>query len=71
MIPTFPQDISLKMNVIAWLEFEPAYQDVTVQHISYNTTETTPFRNLYARIDNSFGVTFLGLLGVLRVEWDL
>ena len=34
----FPKDISLKENVKARLEFELAYYDIAVQHISHNTT---------------------------------
>ena len=41
-IYTFPKDISPKMNVIAWLEFELADYDVAVQHISHYVTEIFP-----------------------------
>ena len=38
----FPESISLKVNLIARLEFELAYYDVVVQHVNHNTTETLP-----------------------------
>ena len=34
----FPKSINPKVNVIAWLEFELAYYDVTVQHFNHYTT---------------------------------
>ena len=34
----FPNYICPKVNVIEWLEFEPAYSNVVVQYISYYTT---------------------------------
>ena len=34
--------ISLKVNIIAQLEFELAYFKATVQHFSYYATETFP-----------------------------
>ena len=39
---TFPEPISLKVNIIAGLEFELAYYDVTVYHVSYNAERTPP-----------------------------
>ena len=39
-VHAFLKDISLKVNTIAWLEFELAYYDVAVRHISHNITET-------------------------------
>ena len=41
-VHTFLQGISLKVNVITWLEFELAYCEVTVQYVCHLTTETTP-----------------------------
>ena len=41
-IHTFPKGISLKVKVIALLEFELAYHDVAVEHISKYTTGTLP-----------------------------
>ena len=35
------KSISSKVNVIVWLGFEPAYYDVTVQHISHYTPYTS------------------------------
>ena len=35
---TFPKSISLKVNVIAWLEFELTVYKVAVQHISHYAT---------------------------------
>ena len=32
--------ISLKVGVIAWLEFELAYYDVAVQHVNHYATGT-------------------------------
>ena len=37
----FPKVISTKVNVMARQKFELSYNDVTVQYISYNATETT------------------------------
>ena len=34
-VHTFLKSISLKVNVIALPEFEPAYYDATVQHLSH------------------------------------
>ena len=36
-VPTFPNGISPKVNVIVQLEFELACYDVAVQHISHYT----------------------------------
>ena len=41
-VHTFPKGISPKVNVLARLEFELAYYDVTIQYISPHTTETPP-----------------------------
>ena len=30
------------MNIVVWLEFEHAYYDVTVQHISHYATDPHP-----------------------------
>ena len=38
-VHTFPEAINLKVNVIAWLEFELAYYDI-VLHINYYAKET-------------------------------
>ena len=35
LVHTFPKGISLKVNVIARLEFELTYYDAAVQHISH------------------------------------
>ena len=35
---TFPKGICLKVNIIEWQEFEPAYLEATVQRISYYAT---------------------------------
>ena len=35
---TFPIGINLKVNVIAWLEFELAYFETAVQHFSHNAS---------------------------------
>ena len=32
---TFPKCISLKMNIVAWLEFELANYNVAIQHIRH------------------------------------
>ena len=37
------EDISPKANIIARLEIELAYYDITVQHVSHYTMETPPF----------------------------
>ena len=36
---TFQKDISLKVNVIAWLEFEPVYFEPVVQEFSHYVPE--------------------------------
>ena len=36
---TFPKGISMKVNAVTWLAFEPAYYDVTLQHISHSSWE--------------------------------
>ena len=41
-IHTFPKGISLKGIIIAPLEFELASFKVTVQHVNYSVTGTTP-----------------------------
>ena len=46
----FPQGISEKKNIIAWLEFELTYNDFAVQHISHYAMGTTP-RSGYENID--------------------
>ena len=40
MVHTFPAGISPKVNVIAHLDFQPAYCDVTVLQITHYTTGT-------------------------------
>ena len=40
----FPLGICPKVNVIAWLEFELAYNDVTAQHVSHNIMEPLSIR---------------------------
>ena len=42
-VHVFPKGISLKVNVIARLEFELLYYDVAVQCICHDTTGTPPF----------------------------
>ena len=39
VVHTFPKSISLKENVIEWLEFELTQYDVAVQHYSHYTME--------------------------------
>ena len=34
----YPKDISPQANIIAWLDFEPFYYDVAVEHISHCDT---------------------------------
>ena len=38
----FPRGISLKVNVIVQLDFNLAYYNVTVQHVSHDTPGTLP-----------------------------
>ena len=45
-VHTFPEGISLKVNVIPWLEFELIYYNVIVRHISHNATGTVPSHSL-------------------------
>ena len=40
-VPTVHKDICLKVNVIAWLEFELMYYDSTVQHFNHYTMGTS------------------------------
>ena len=53
-VPTFLKCINLKVNIIVWLEFEMAYYDVTVQHISHCATGTTLLVNI-----DSFSIQWL------------
>ena len=39
---TLPNAISPKVNVIAWVEFELAYFEATVQHFNYYAAGFTP-----------------------------
>ena len=66
---TFPKDISLKVNLIAKLEFELAYYDVTIQCVNYYTmdyflrsskSETEPIKgtNIIKQIQPIFTVWF-------------
>ena len=41
-VHSFPKDTSPKVNVIAQLEFELAYYNVAVQHVSHYATGITP-----------------------------
>ena len=43
-IHTFPKGISPKVNVIALLEFELAYYDVAVQHISHGDSQYNVYK---------------------------
>ena len=38
-VHSLPKGISPKVNVISRIEFELAYSDVTVQHVSHSTKE--------------------------------
>ena len=40
-VHTFPKGISLKVNVIERVEFELAFNNFTVQQVSYNSTWTS------------------------------
>ena len=42
MVQTFPKCISLRVNVIMWLEFELVYYDAAIWHISHYATGTSP-----------------------------
>ena len=50
-VHAFLKCFSLKMNVIAQLEFQYVYHDVTVQHVSHCAT-TTPLAKLYLNLIN-------------------
>ena len=39
-VHTFPKSTSLKVNIIAQLDFKFAYDNVSVQHVSHYSTET-------------------------------
>ena len=41
MVPSILKGINPKVNVIAQLEFELSYYDITVQHVSHYTTRTS------------------------------
>ena len=43
MVPTFPKGISAKVNAMKHLEFELAFIEVAVKHVSHNTTEISPY----------------------------
>ena len=36
----FPKGIKLKVNIVVWLEFELAYLEATVQHLSHHVMGT-------------------------------
>ena len=40
-VPTFPKNISSKVDVVTQLEFKPSYSNTGVQHVSHNAKETT------------------------------
>ena len=48
MFHTFPKDICPKVNVIARLEYEPAYYESAVHRFNHYTTKTTPINSWYA-----------------------
>ena len=53
MVHTFPKGISPKVDVIAWLEFELAYYDFSVHHVTYYATV------FYSRLKSKERVLFL------------
>ena len=58
---TFPKGISLKVNVITWLEFKLACYDITVQNISHYATGTLllpwlNYANIYFSINTFYQI---------------
>ena len=51
-VHAFPLGISPKVNTIAQLEFELAYSDVEIHHVSYYSTWTSP--KFYRAVEESF-----------------
>ena len=43
---TLPKIMSLNVNMIAWLEFELAYRNIAVQHISHYPMDTPLLNHL-------------------------
>ena len=42
-VHAFPKGISPQVNIIAQLEFEPAYNDIPVEYVSNSIMEINPF----------------------------
>ena len=47
VVHTFPHGISLKVNVIAQLEFEQAYFEAAIHYISHYATGISPYIYIY------------------------
>ena len=68
---TFPIGISPKVNVVAGLEFELAYYDVTVQHFSHYHTVTPPifsavFKGFFCT--RLFGIKYFYLIEIILIH---
>ena len=69
-VHAFPKSTSLKVNVIAQLEFELTYYIVTVQYASHNATRTTPYPKSVAGSTQAFTtVNYVGSLMVHIFNW--
>ena len=60
-VHTFPKSISLDVNVMAWLEIEPAYFDIAVKQFSHYCT-------CVSEVGQSVGWLIVSLVGWL-VGW--
>ena len=61
---TFPVGISSEVNVIAWLEFEFIYYDVSIPHVS-NYTMVTSERILYAQLHD---ISYFYLIQIIHTQ---
>ena len=49
-IYTFPKGVSLRVNMIAWLEFEFAYFEAAVRHFDFYATPTPPLTTIFSML---------------------
>ena len=51
-VHAYPKGICEIMKMIAWLEFELAYYDIAVQHISHYTSRNSPTNGICNKSPN-------------------
>ena len=75
-IHNIPKGISPKVNVPEWLEFDPALNDVTIEHFSHNnmaflhSTFPDVFVHVFKIVVDSWKFTML-LLYILWDDWPI